>query len=180
MKFVSAGSLRIEIALSYFSLEPWMDCTGPRQVCPLPSADSSMCLDQSTGSSRSLIVWPVGAVSNTTTSYSFVPIKSMKRSKDAISVVQAPLRFSSMDAITSSGMTSRYGPMMLSLYSRVASSGSISIANNWTGAFCTGTACRAPTPFIGVTLCPISCSKTSARFDAGSVVTISVFLPARA
>src|SRR5208283_4615897 len=96
------------VALSYLSFDSWIDWTGPRQVRPLPLADSSMCLDQSTGSSSNRMVCPVGAVSKTMMSYCFVSMKSMNLSNDAISVVQGPLRFSSIDAITSSGMILRY------------------------------------------------------------------------
>ena len=49
-----------------------------------------------------------------------------------------------------------------------AKSGSISIADKFFP------------PVIGVTWCPISCSKTSARLEAGSVVTMSVRLPSSA
>ncbi len=131
MKVVRLGSLRSAVALSYFSLESWIVWTGPRQVWPLPFADVSICLDQSTGSSSSRIVCPVGAVSKTMISYSSPSMKSINRSKDAISVVQGPLKFSSREAITSGGITSRNGPMMRSLYSIVATSGSISMAQRF-------------------------------------------------
>src|SRR5450759_3165547 len=60
------------------------------------------------------------------------------------------------------------GAMARSMYSWVALSGSISIAH------------KLDIPWIGVILWPMACSKTSARFEAGSVVTMRVFLPSSA
>jgi len=73
-----------------------------------------------------------------------------------------------MTRTISGGKISRIGASVRSVYSAVARSGSISIAH------------RFGTPAIGVIAWPIDCSNTSARFEAGSVVTIRTRLPASA
>ena len=118
-------------------------------------------------------MWPVGAVSNMTTSKAIsspdgTSKKSVKRSKAATSDVQGPLICSSMTSTIWGGKAARMGSIARSMYSWVALSASISIAH------------RLGKPWIGITWWPISCSKTSARFEAGSVVTIRVFLPSSA
>ncbi len=73
-----------------------------------------------------------------------------------------------MTRTISGGKISRIGASVRSVYSAVALSGSISIAQ------------RFGTPPIGVTAWPIGCSNTSARFEAGSVVTMRTRRPASA
>ncbi len=79
-----------------------------------------------------------------------------------------PLICSSITCTIWGGKAARMGAMARSIYSWVALSGSISMAH------------RFGTPAIGVTWWPIACSNTSARLEAGSVVTISVRLPSSA
>src|SRR5450759_3707305 len=73
-----------------------------------------------------------------------------------------------MTRTISGGKISRIGASVRSVYSAVARSGSISIAH------------RFGTPAIGVIAWPIGCSNTSARLEAGSVVTIRTRVPASA
>ena len=73
-----------------------------------------MKLDQAAGSSSSRSVWPVGAVSKMTWSYSRVtsalPSSLVNSSNAAISSVQAPESCYSMLATALAGSTPRYGP----------------------------------------------------------------------
>ncbi len=73
-----------------------------------------------------------------------------------------------MTRTISGGKISRIGASVRSVYSAVARSGSISIAD------------RLGTPTIRVIAWPMGCSNTSARLDAGSVVTIRTRVPASA
>ncbi len=94
-----------------------------------------------------------------------ITMKSVKRSKAATSAVQGPLICSSITFTIGAGKAARRGARARSIYSCVDLSGSISMAH------------RFGTPLMAVIWWPIGCSKTSARLEAGSVVTISVRWP---
>ena len=175
---VCQGSRSAASARSYLSLASAIAAAGPMQVWPAPDSASAMLFDHASGSSSRRTVWPVGAVSKITRSNAS-PLtgtmagaagsrKSAKRSNAATSAVQGPASCSSMTATICSGKIARIGARVRSVYSAVALSGSISIAH------------RPGTASIAVTACPMGCSKTSARLDAGSVVTIRTRLPASA
>jgi len=165
-------------ARSYLTFASAIAAAGPMHVWPEPAADSAMLFDQASGSSSRRTVWPVGAVSKITRSNDSPPAggaagavgsrKSAKRSNAATSAVHGPASCSSMTRTISGGKISRIGASVRSVYSAVARSGSISIAH------------RFGTPAIGVIAWPIGCSNTSARLEAGSVVTIRTRVPASA
>ena len=73
----------------------------------------------------------MGAVSKTTWSNSVSPRKSVNRSNEAISTVQALRNCSSRTFMASGGSTARKGASARSPYSFVAVSGSISSANRF-------------------------------------------------
>ncbi len=177
-KRVRTGSRSAASARSYLTLASAIAAAGPMHVWPAPASASEMLLDQASGSSRRRTVCPVGAVSKITRSKASPLVgtsagavgsrKSAKRSKAATSAVHGPASCSSMTATICSGKISRIGASVRSVYSAVALSGSISIAH------------RPGTPAIAVMAWPMGCSNTSARLDAGSVVTIRTRRPASA
>ena len=143
---------------------------GPMHVWPAPASASEMLFDQASGSSSRRTVWPVGAVSKITRSKPAPPAGGERGSRRVEEVGEAVERGDLGGA--------RPGELLLhdphdlgreDLADRRQRpvgvlggrrSGSISIAH------------RFGTPAIGVIAWPIGCSNTSARFDAGSVVTI--------
>lgn len=140
---------------------------GPRQEAP--SGFSSVKLDQAAGSSSSLRVWPVGAVSKIITS-NFSPSDSLETkrensSKEAISVVQAPERSSLILFISSLVAIPSRGWVTLFRYSSSACSGLILIAK------------RLLIPLIELMFSSTGLSNTSFKLDAGRAGQFYLNLP---